>query len=120
MGIVNRYRMKPGVTLDDIKHELQEKHLPISTNTSYIDGWLEFSTFSMLVDEISVNIGFPKDVSKWDDYEHIVVIDEDFLQPYGPFYNIDEDPFIYALNVVGHYNKFMDSLSFLEEVSSNG
>ena len=123
MKIINEYKIKNGVTAEDIKKELREKHLRISVgHCSYIHPDGVFSTGKCLADEISVNICFPKNLSTWDSYDHVIVLDEDFGQPYTPFYDLEEKAEKYpnkpinryALNVAGNYNKFMNSLSFLE------
>ena len=66
-----------------------------------------------------MNIAFPEDISKWNDFDYVLVLDEDFGQPYTPFYNHYEDEddsnyFEFLRNVVEAYNAKMDSLSFLE------
>lgn len=114
MSIINRYKLKSGVTMDDILSELREKNLPVGTHGTYISKDAKYSTFKTLVDDIKVCIAFPEDLTKWDDYNHVLVMDDSFGQPYTPFYSIEEKPFRYVLNVAGHYNKFMDTLQFLK------
>ena len=116
MSIVNRYKLKPGVTMDDILSDLSAKKLPVGTHGTYISKDAKYSTFKGLTDDISVSIAFPEDLTAWDDFDHVLVMDDECCQPYGPFYNIEEKQFAYALNVVGNYNKFMNTLSFLERV----
>ena len=70
---------------------------------------------------ITLNIGFPKNLSKWDDFNYILVLDEEFGQPYIPFYAyLDgtwqkrESP---VLNqIIKNYNTEMRKLPFLEEI----
>lgn len=69
--------------------------------------------------EFSIEIAFKQDKSDFDDFENVLVMDEDFGQPYTPFYgdnykkNITNFP---ALEfVIEKYNDFMDSFDFLEE-----
>lgn len=102
--------------MNDILDELKDKNLPIGTHGTYINRNAKYSTFKSLIDDIEVCIAFPEDISMWDDFDYILVMDDEFGQPYTPFYNVEEKPFTYVLNVVGNYNKFMDTLSFLEKV----
>lgn len=67
----------------------------------------------------SVDIGFTDDINNWNDCDNVIVLDEDFLQPYTPFYaNFENDitNFPCLEKTVETYNDYMDSLDFLEEV----
>jgi len=122
MNIVNKYRLKNNSTIEDIIKELKEKKLPISENGTYINKEAKYSTFKNLVDDIEVCIAFPDDLSKWNDFDFVLVLDEAFGQPYQPFYTAAENKnrrFAFVLNVIGHYNKFMNTLSFLEKIPNN-
>lgn len=117
--IVNKYKIKDGTTAEDIKSELKLKHLPISEYGKYISKDSVFSTCKNLIKDIEVCIAFPEDLSKWDSFDHVLVMDDSFGQPYDPFYLADEDEnrrFPFVLNVIGLYNKFMNSLEFLERI----
>lgn len=125
MKIINKYKIKDGITAAEIKAELKAKHLPISVgHCSYIHKDGLFSTHKYLADEITACICWPANLKTWDSFEHVIVLDEDFGQPYTPFYNLEEKAEKYpnkplnqfALNVAGNYNKFMDSLGFLERI----
>lgn len=119
MSIANKYRIKDNITKEDIIKELKEKRLPLSENGTYISKDAKFNTFTTLADDIEVCVAFPEDLSTWDSYEHVLVLDDSICQPYMPFYIANENPnkaFTFVLNVIGSYNKFMDSLSFLERV----
>lgn len=59
--------------------------------------------------EFSVAICFTEDFSAWDDFNNVLVLDEEFGQPYVAFYGDN-----YCIR---QYNKFMDSFDFLEVVS---
>lgn len=68
-----------------------------------------------------IDIAFKKNVDDWNDYDNILVLDGDFCQPYYPFYEYmignmkkSEIPKVLPL-LVAEYNKYMDSLEFLEE-----
>lgn len=67
-------------------------------------------------------IGFPdfeKGLAKWDDFNFVLVLDDDFGQPYAPFYgkNYKKDiqNFPCLEFVIEKYNEFMDSFDFLCE-----
>ena len=71
----------------------------------------------------SIYIGFPdfeEGLVKWDDFSFVLVLDDEFGQPYTPFYGknykkyIQDFPFLEC--VIETYNKFMDSFDFLCEV----
>lgn len=70
---------------------------------------------------ITLNVVFPEDLSQWNDYDYILVMDEDFGQPYTPFYNqynekIDEREKPFLGLVIRAYNEIMESLPYLEEI----
>lgn len=75
--------------------------------------------------EISFNMAFQEELSKFDDIDNILVLDEEFGQPYTPFYgymenNGDKEPFPPFLAwVILEYNEWMSSFDFLEEVKEN-
>ena len=110
---INRYKLKDGITMDKILTELKERKIPFTEGGKYVHKDAYYTCWHVLMDEIEVNIAFPEDLSKWDDFDYILVLDDSFGQPYTPFYEA-RHMFTYLLNVIGHYNKFMDSLNFLE------
>ena len=119
MKIVNEYRLKQGITAEEIISELKKKHLPTGIYGTYIHPDAKFSTSKEIAEDISVNIAFPEDLSEWNSFDYILVMDENFGQPYDPFYKADEDEkrrFPFAMNVIGCYNKFMDQFEFLEKI----
>lgn len=70
--------------------------------------------------ELSVSICFKTDLADWDDWNNVLVLDEDWGQPYTSFYlenykkDITDFPFLeYCIQ---QYNEFLDSFDFLEEV----
>ena len=70
----------------------------------------------------SIYIGFPdfeKGLAEWDDFNFVLVLDDDFGQPYAPFYgkNYKKDiqDFPCLEFVIEKYNEFMDSFDFLCE-----
>lgn len=119
MSIVNKYKIKDGISLADIEAEIKSKNLPWNDGGEYISKDSIHSTFRVLIQDISVSIAFPEDLSKWDSYDHVLILDESFGQPYYPFYYADEKKdkrFPFVMNVIGLYNKFMNGFDFLERV----
>lgn len=73
--------------------------------------------------QISINVGFPEDISKWNDEEYVLMLDEAFLQPYTPFHDLKGEgndtfePGFQMLNwAIQMYNDFMKTLPFLEVI----
>lgn len=132
---IQRFHLKPGVTHDEIRAFIKSKYNRIAENPSWISKDSKYGmdhTFVMVEKgknkrkdrfEISIDIGFPEDLSKWDDDAHVIIIDEDFLQPYTPFHELKTDEengkrtetvFRTLEWTVNTYNEFMRSLPFLE------
>lgn len=114
--MIKRYKLKDGVT-----HEFLLAN-GCKEGGVWIDESAVFYISKPLVDEVSLNIGFPDDLSKWNDVYYILVLDEDFGQPYTPFYHYAQTrirggkPFKFLSRVIAAYNKTMDSLPFFEEL----
>ena len=72
---------------------------------------------------VSINIAFPEDLKEWNDIEYILVLDEEFGQPYIPFYKYMYDgiqePWQGLIDVINAYNEFMSSFVWLEEITYN-
>lgn len=70
--------------------------------------------------ELSVSICFLPDLDVWDDFNNILVLDEEFGQPYTPFYSENYKKDIKYFPVLEYcirqYNDFLDSFDFLEEI----
>ena len=71
--------------------------------------------------EFSFNLAFKDDLTDFNDFDNILVLDEEFGQPYTPFYgyienNGDEEPFPFLAWVISEYNEWMSGFDFLEEV----
>ena len=108
----NSYKMKPDVNIEDIEG-IREGGSWINKRDKY------FITRTCGDEDITLNIGFPDDLSLWDDFDDVIVLDENFCQPYYPFYDAVEKNKtnnIFAMNVIGHYNKIMNSFPFLEKI----
>ena len=108
---INRYKLKDGVTEQDLsKYRLRN-------GGSYI--MADATTF--LSEKLIKDMCFPKNLHKWNDFDYILVLDEEFGQPYTPFYKfIDGEtpgnisPFL--RRVIVNYNRVMDSFDFLEKL----
>ena len=126
---IKRYKLKPNVTKEQLekygykdggswifkgcKHFIS-KYFHINYLCKYTENKVRKCSF-----EFSVDIGFTDDINNWNDYDNIIVLDEDFCQPYTPFYtefenNVTDFPCLEK--TVETYNDYMDSLDFLEEV----
>lgn len=71
--------------------------------------------------EFSFSMAFQEDLLKFNDFDNILVLDEEFCQPYTPFYgymenNGNKEPFPFLAWVISEYNEWMSSFDFLEEV----
>lgn len=70
--------------------------------------------------EYSIGIAFSSDINDWNDFDNVLVMDENFGQPYTPFYgdNYGKDitDFPVLEMVINKYNQFMSSLNIFEEI----
>lgn len=106
---IKRFRLKPDADISSV---------PESKYLSYIHKDCVRGFFKSLGYGITLDIGFPEDLSKWDDFDYVLVLDEDFGQPYGPFYHYMGNKisaFPALLEIVNAYNREMSKLEYLEE-----
>lgn len=105
--IIKRYELISNITEDILikngfkKVELIEK----KPNSIY-------HYYKLLTDDIELNIEINENRDKsftFDDSENIIVLDNNFCQPYYPFYE-NEKGFPYLNQVIIEYNKAMDEL----------
>lgn len=112
---IKRFKLRDGVTMNSIR----ATHKDIREGGAYMTPDSEWFLCKTLHEEIEANICFPHDLSRWNDFDHIILIDEDFGQPYEPFYGqnygreINDFPFLE--DVIESYNAWLSSLDFLEE-----
>lgn len=69
--------------------------------------------------EDSFNLAFKEDLNDFNDFDNILVLDEEFCQPYTPFYAYLDgkaEPFPFLVWVISEYNEWMSCFDFLEEV----
>jgi hypothetical protein len=73
--------------------------------------------------EYSIGIAFGSNINEWNDFDNVLILDEDFCQPYTPFYgdNYGKDitDFPTLENVILSYNEFMKKLNVFDEVKDN-
>lgn len=122
---IKRFKLKDGVTRDKLLS------LGFTNGGSWVFNEEEdeadvFRSFYFYKEDadfnVSVSIAFRKNIYDWDDFSNVLVLHEDFCQPYTPFYdyfNSKEIPSDFkALEfVVEKYNELMSSLPFLVEDS---
>ncbi len=126
---MNRYKMKPGTTIADIENCANENRWLFNQGGTWISKDSEHFLSIPLCDrdlkdictDISLEIAFPHDLEKWDDFENILVMDELFGQPFNPFYkhmdHPEEPPYPRLKAVIEKYNEVMDKLPFLERIA---
>ena len=135
MEKIKRYKLKPNTTKDQLislgfheggtwVHKNAElvlcRYIPIKLEVEYIKK-INIKKREYIY-EFCVDITFGNNINDWNDLDNVVVFDESWCQPYYPFHRLqsekmkyDEIPKVLPL-LVSEYNKYMDSLEFLEEV----
>ena len=110
--------MRPEIKKYGLKENITEEDLKKCGFTYSIDGSIKKITtpryfyFKYLIDEIElfVEIGINEDGTfTFDDFDTVMVLDDDFCQPYTPFYKEDAD-FPFSNSVIIKYNEAMDEL----------
>lgn len=114
MPTINKYTIKEGTSIDDIKTEIESIGLKFSLNNGIVNRSGRYYTCKYLHKDISVDIVFPDDLSTWNSESFTKVMDEFCGQPFMLFY--DDDPCESVWVVIEKYNEFMDSLHFLRRV----
>ncbi len=110
---INRYRLK-----DDFK-AWEHVPFPLRTGGAHICKESVYYMSQELVADIYLYVCFPADNKDWNDFDYVEVLDENFAQPYTPFYNYLENGgeyFDFLKTVIMAYNAAMDSLEFLERI----
>lgn len=118
MAKVKRYRLIDGFNLDDWKDKYGFKDggsWACKDSEHYILKSMLFDNY-----EFSVYLCLPSEdkIKDWNDYDYMLVIDDDFVQPYDPFYKHYEeevDNYWCLEQLINMYNRWMDSLEFLKE-----
>ena len=116
---IKRFKLKDNVTRDDLIA------LGFRNGGSWIkkDAELFLSRcfeYKETEFEYSISIAFSSDINDWNDFDNVLVLDEDFCQPYIPFYgdNYGKDitDFPTLENIIFKYNEFMSGLGIFEEI----
>ena len=115
---IKRFKMKPDADISVFPWSKIPKI--IHGKVSYVNEDSICGYWDLLCHEISVIIAFSEDLSRWNDFDYVLVLDEEFCQPYGPFYHFMsgeiKEPWNGLKEVIEAYNEFMSSLIFLEEI----
>lgn len=131
---IKRFKLKEGTTLDEIRSYpgIKDNYGTWISKDTILHLTIKLSVVVIIAGtrhprknrehrfELDLGIGFPEDLSHWDDYTHTVVLDMQFCQPYYPFYHrfnteIKDHEHVLKM-VVEKYNATMASLPFLEEI----
>lgn len=116
---IKRFKLKDNVTRDDLIA------LGFRNGGSWIkkDAELFLSRcfkYEETEFEYSISIAFSSDINDWNDFDNVLVLDEDFCQPYTPFYgdNYGKDitDFPTLENTIFKYNEFMSGLGIFDEI----
>lgn len=114
---MKRFKLKENVTNKDI-----ENLDGIRTGGTWIQKDCKRFLNFHLGDSIYLNIGFPDDLTKWNDFDYGLVLDDDFCQPYTPFYTRFSDPgkpvFPFLGNIIKAYEEAMNGIPVLEELEA--
>lgn len=115
---IERYKLRDGVTREELlENGFKEGGTWINKDAKlFLSRDFEDKKAGI---EFSINIAFGSDISDWNDFDNVLVLDEDFCQPYTPFYGDDYGKEIKNFptleSVIQIYNEFMNSLCFLVE-----
>ena len=118
---IKRYKIKGNATKDDIIHSCYCSRFD---GGKFVISDADFTIFKFIKykkndSEFSINISFRLNIQDWNDFDNILVLDEDWCQPYTLFYDYydkEVSDFPTLEYIIAEYNKFLDSLNFLEEV----
>lgn len=128
MAKIKRYKLVDGFDVEDYR----EKYRIKEGGSWACDGSENFVMKSVYFRkpndprdefEFSIYVCFPEaeKMEKWNDLDYILVLDDDFGQPYTPFYRRygeDVNDCWCLEKVIEKYNEWMDSLEFLEEIEN--
>lgn len=113
--MVKRFKIKDDVTFDHLRvdPEFLQGGSYIRNDVVLVD------SKPNLINGIDLELGFPTDLSKWNDQDYILVLDFDALQPFEPFYTYAEKGSISSKileKLEKEYNNWMSSRWYLEEI----
>ena len=116
---INRYKLKSNITTNDlIKLNAREGGIWINKESKlFLSKCFYYEPYEF---EFSIGIAFKDNIHDWNDFDNILVLDEDFGQPYTPFYGDmfgkDVCNFPTLEFVIEKYNEYMSSLGIFEEI----
>ena len=116
---IKRFKLKDNVTRDDlIARGFRNGGSWIKKDAElFLSRCFEYKETEF---EYSISIAFSSDINDWNDFDNVLVLDEDFCQPYTPFYgdNYGKDitDFPTLENIIFKYNEFMSGLGIFEEI----
>ena len=116
---INKYKLKKNTTLaDDVSFGARDGGGWIKKGSKY---FLSKKFYYKETDlSVSINITFEDKLSEWNDFDNVLVLDEDFGQPYTPFYgdnykrDVQNSPSL--VFCIEKYNEYMDSIPFFEKI----
>ena len=117
---INRYKLKESITPDDIRTAAEAAGWRYMTGGTWIcDGVTYYihNSVDAIDGGIEIEIGFPKDIRSWNDDDFVFVLDDEFCQPFTPFYKkLADDSLSYPFldSFVKEYNKLMDGIRIFE------
>lgn len=133
----NTYRLKHGTTMQDIlslpgASKGSASHVREGTDAYLNKSFYKTMRVTMHDDdasstwtekreyEISIIIAFDSsNLESWNDFDNVLVLDEDFCQPYTPFhgdnYKKEVSDFPFLEWVISEYNALFDSLPVFEK-----
>ena len=103
--MINHYRLNPNISIERLE-ELGFKS----------GGWMpniespKMMFMGLLTSDIELYIEINTNTFEFDEYENIFILDNNFGQPYYPFYNENDDS-NYVRSARDSYNRIMDSLT---------
>ena len=118
---IKRYKLKDSVTKEDlIALKFRSGGSWINKDAElFLSRCFECGEYDF---EYSIGIAFSSDINSWNDFDNVLVMDEDYAQPYTPFYGDnygkDIDNFPVLEMVIAKYNRFMSSLGIFEEINT--
>ena len=106
---IKRYKIKPNTTINEVLNN----GFKYSVDCKYL------TKFVTLKNSIVLYIKIPlSGLYAFDDINNVDVLDDDFCQPYTPFYNnYDKDISVgnkFLIDVIKRYNEEMNKITFLE------
>jgi hypothetical protein len=100
---IKQYKLKPDITKEDLLNAgFKEGGWQKEFNDPKVNYYIP------LIDEISLHIEIETNTMQFDSIDNVLILDEDFGQPYGAFYRDIE--FEYLNKAIDKYNIIMDGL----------